>query len=306
MASRPAGLPSFGSLDAVQTWILAALLADGKAASPRGQSTREQLAIGFELTDPRARRIWNPTRRWSGALAAGEFAWHVSGSDEISPIAHYAPRWRNFSDDGVRIRGSCYGHRIFHADGGRESQWSRLVATLRSDCQSRRAVLNVQQPYEETLSIASKDVPCVTSCQFLVRDDRVEAIVNMRSNDVIWGLPYDVFLFTMLQEMLAVEIGANLGSYRHFAGSMHLYERHAGWADRIVADQSADPLPMPPMPSLEGLDRFLEVEREIRATGASSVGLAPYWEELAAPLIEHAGRRPAGQFRKSRPEPLPV
>jgi hypothetical protein len=51
-------------------------------------------------------------------------------------------------------------------------------------------------------------------------------IVNMRSNDVFLGVPYDVFSFTMLQEYIAMRTGFQLGSYFHNAGSFHLYERH--------------------------------------------------------------------------------
>ena len=50
------------------------------------------------------------------------------------------------------------------------------------------------------------DLPCTRTIQFLLRSGHVDAVVYMRSNDAIWGLPYDIFLFTMLQEMLAVEL----------------------------------------------------------------------------------------------------
>ncbi len=283
-------LPRFSSLDAVQHWALRTLLAEADHASPRGLPTREIIAGGFCLTQPRARRISNSARGWRGALAIGEFAWHLSGSTEVAPIAYYAPRWREFSEDGQHIRGSCYGSRIFGKEPRGRSQWELLVDLLKSDQASRRAVLSMLQQPEETLSHSSIDVPCVTSCQFLVRDDLVHAVVKMRSNDVIWGLPYDVFLFSMMQELLACELGLGLGSYLHMAGSLHLYERHVDLANRIVNSHAADSrqVAMEPMADAGALGDFLEFERELRTTGSSGVALAPYWANLADPLIKHA------------------
>lgn len=283
-------LPSFETLDAVQHWSLELLLQEGAFAAPRGLATRELLAAGFCLANPRARKIGSTARGWSEVLAIGEFAWHVSGSTEVAPIAYYASRWRDFSEDGQYIRGSCYGSRIFGSENGSPSQWDRLIQILRDDPATRRAILTVMQPPEDTLSAASVDVPCVSSCQFLIREGRLHAIVKMRSNDVVWGLPYDVFLFTMLQEMLACELSLELGSYFHVAGSFHLYDRHVSLAQRIIDAGICPADPMNEMPGLGGLREFLQLEHELRTKGSSEVNLPDYWATLAAPLSQHAAK----------------
>lgn len=280
-------LPSFSSVDQIQHWLLDALLAEGNAVAPRGDSTMELLGIGFKLSNPRARMMANRARRWSPALAVGEFAWHVSGCDKVAPIAYYAPRWLNFSDDGVHIRGSCYGNRIFSPTEG-ESQWTRMLTLLKSDLQTRRAILSVQQPADEALRPSSNDVPCVTSCQFVVRDGKVNAILHMRSNDVIWGLPYDVFFFTMIQEMLALSLNLDLGDYYHFAGSMHVYSRHFERAENILKSGETVGSSMPAMQHLDGLPTFLDAERELRVHGRTDKQLHPYWNDLIQPLRDHA------------------
>ncbi|MEQ7874000.1 thymidylate synthase [Sphingomonas sp. ASV193] len=277
-------------MDEVQRWALATLLANGSPSAPRADRTIEMIGAGFRLLDPRARLITSAARRWSTALAVGEFAWHLSGSNEVAPIAYYASRWRDFSDDGFVIRGSCYGQRIFGPGGNGLSQWERLVHLLREDPESRRAVLNVQQSPELSLDAASRDVSCVNGCQFLLRDGRLHALLNMRSNDVIWGLPYDVFLFSMLQEMLSLELGVKLGSYIHVAGSFHLYERHREWALRIAEEQTIATSPMIPMDNIAELPDFLDAERNLRATGISTATLSPYWAALLKPLKAHAHR----------------
>ena len=48
----------------------------------------------------------------------------------------------------------------------------------------------------------------------------------MRSNDVWMGFPYDVFQFTCMQILMSMELGVEIGTYTHIAGSLHLYERN--------------------------------------------------------------------------------
>lgn len=47
----------------------------------------------------------------------------------------------------------------------------------------------------------------------------------MRSNDLWFGFPYDVFQFTCMQILMSMELELELGTYTHIAGSLHLYER---------------------------------------------------------------------------------
>ena len=104
------------------------------------------------------------------------------------------------------------------------SQWQALINTLKRDLDSRQAVLSIHEPRD--IAACSKDIPCTCVIQFLVRDNKLNCIVYMRSNDLYLGLPYDVFSFTMLQELLAKQLNVGLGSYRHCVGSLHVYKRH--------------------------------------------------------------------------------
>jgi hypothetical protein len=112
----------------------------------------------------------------------------------------------------------------------------------------------------------SKDVPCTISIQLLIRDRKLHMIVNMRSNDVVWGLPYDVFSFTCLQEAflyMLQERGVpvdDLGSYHHHAGSLHIYDTHFELAKDVAAEDDRHVAPMAPF-TLEGL-RWLAEKAE--------------------------------------------
>lgn len=123
----------------------------------------------------------------------------------------------------------------------------------------------------------------------------------MRSNDAIWGLPYDVFFFSMLQERLAQELGMRLGRYSHFATSLHVYERHFGMVQAILDTRGFQKKLMPAMERLHDLPLFLENERRIRRDGVLSRSdrLSGYWGDLEAVLLLHADRRrPKPQYRE--------
>lgn len=278
----------FETADDVSRWLLGQILENGELVNPRAQTTKELLAVSFCLTNVRARIIQNPARRFSLPLALGEFCWHVGASDEVDALAYYAPRWREFSDDGVHVSGSCYGRKIFEPLGSSVSPWRRVIETLRSDHASRRAVLSL---WDEKLAPTGKDLPCTMTIQFLIRAGRLTAIVHMRSNDAIWGIPYDIFFFTMLQEYLAACLGIETGEYIHFASSMHLYERHFPLADRILSAESVPNRPMDQMTDPDELPRFVECERLLRQgmDGEACFELlnSRYWRELLTPLIKH-------------------
>jgi thymidylate synthase len=297
------GSPSFASLDDAYIWIVGETMAHGAVASPRGRETRELLGVTFTLRDPRRRCLNIRARRWSLPLAIGEFCWHVSASDELSSIAYYAPIWREFSDDQISITGSCYGKRIFGRELGERSQWDLLIQTLEADPNSRRAILTFHQVPQLALQANATDVACATSLQFFIRQGKLHAISYMRSNDVIWGFPYDVFLFSMMQEMMAVRLGLELGEYAHMVGSMHIYSGHYGLAEKILASPSPDDWAMPSMDSLEHLPEFLLAESKIRRGEPHSIGLSGYWRDLADVLTYYSTRRSTPASGRSR---LPV
>lgn len=72
--------------------------------------------------------------------------------------------------------------------------------------------------------------------------------VTMRSNDAYFGLPHDVFCFTMLQEMMARRLGYDVGEYYHYVGSMHVYVDYLSQLEDYLAEGWHRTEPMPEMP----------------------------------------------------------
>lgn len=280
----------FNSIDEVQVWVLEELFANGEYITTRGLKTLELCNINFCLSNPLNRNTTNSIRKWKYPLAIGEFAWHVSGSNSVDFIAYYAKQWKNFSTDGRMINQSCYGYKIFTKDVYGESQWSRLIKLLKQDKFSRRAVLDLYES-DGGIDYFAKDIACVCTVQFLIRHNKLDAIVTMRSNDLIWGLPYDIYFFTMIQEMLTLELGIEIGKYYHNVGSMHIYERHFELGLKMIKESDFKITPTK-MESLSDLKVFLQFEELIRTKSVSSLEINnltinTYWKNMLFHLLNY-------------------
>jgi thymidylate synthase len=192
------------------------VLLNAKNASPRGSNTRELIAPQIIIEDPRERLVYNKYRKFNLLHALTEAIMLHSPSDEVKHISEFNKNMAKFSDDGIRMYGS-YGKRV-------SSFIPYIVRKLKEDSDSRQAVLSIHQSID--LVTQTKDVPCTENLQFLIRDNKLILITNMRSNDILYGFQYDVVMFTLLQETIANELGIEVGQYIHNPGSLHVYENY--------------------------------------------------------------------------------
>jgi thymidylate synthase len=156
----------------------------------RGE-TLELLGVALRISNPRARLSWSENRG-KPFSALGELLWYLSGSNELSFIGEYVPLYKNDADDDGTIYGG-YGPRLF-AMRGTIDQIASVTDLLKRKPSSRRAVIQLFNA-EDTASV-HKEVPCTTTMQFFLREERLDMAVTLRSNDAYKGLPHDVFCFT--------------------------------------------------------------------------------------------------------------
>jgi thymidylate synthase len=181
--------------------------------------------------------LLNSRRRISISYACAELLWILSGEKAIKRIVAYAPQYKKFSDDGKTAHGA-YGYRLLYNWRMDVSQLKAIVDILKRFPESRQAIVTLWTANADLLHAVnndSTDLPCTLSFQFLIRDKRLHMITTMRSNDAWLGLPYDVFVFTMIQMLLAYALDVDLGTYTHQVGSMHLYEKHWDAAREAVS-----------------------------------------------------------------------
>lgn len=201
--------------------ILNALEMHGIESSPRGMKIKEVINCCVTIKNPRDRIISCPERRISMSYAFGELCWYLSGRNDLNMMKYYSKFMERGTDDGKTLN-SAYGYRIFT---GKHplipfDQWENAKRLLKSDHDTRQAIIHLHTPNNKK----TNDEVCTLSLQFLIRDNKLNMITTMRSNDIVLGFTYDVFAFTMLQEIMANELNVEVGTYYHNAGSMHIYE----------------------------------------------------------------------------------
>jgi thymidylate synthase/deoxycytidylate deaminase len=195
-------------------------------SSPRGLEIKELINQSLVLKNPRKRFIRNPARNFSVKYFAAEMMWYLSGTNQAEFIESFASTWGPIKNDDGTVN-SAYGFKIFGGPNETSdlkiNQFAKVVKILKEDPDSRRAIIHIKDSSD---TLETKDVPCTLSLQFLIRENRLHMITNMRSNDLMWGFCYDLPAFTIFQEILAGELGVEIGNYYHNAGSLHVYSRH--------------------------------------------------------------------------------
>jgi thymidylate synthase len=242
------------------------------------------------MTNPRARLSRTETK---GKIysALGELLWYLSGSTKASFMDYYVPNnfYSREAEEGTDEVRSGYGKRLKDFNG--INQIENVIELLRNRPTSRRAVLQLFDASDLTENF--KSIPCTCTMQFLLRDARLSMVVNMRSNDAFLGLPHDIFAFTMLQELIARSIGAELGEYRHSVGSLHLYEDKERLARDYLSEDWQEKTAMPAMPNGDpwpAVHRVQAIEQSLRegpADAPNLAGLDPYWQDICLLLYAH-------------------
>lgn len=160
-------------------------------------------------------------RNISKSYICGELLWYALGRNDVDFINKFAGLWGRISDDG-KTSYSAYGDIVFSRHGF--NQVEKIIQLLCDDPESRRAVINFNVPNENV--IKTKDEICTIALQFLIRDGKLNCTGIMRSNDVWYGLPYDVIFFTELTKYIARRLNIPYGTYTHSVISLHAYERN--------------------------------------------------------------------------------
>lgn len=284
------------SLDGILYKLYRGLKDNGRSHRGSRGHTTELLGVALRIAKPRA-RISISENRGKPFSAIGELLWYLSGSDSLAFIERYVGAYRDDAVGGI-IEGA-YGPRLL-AMRGNVNQLDSIHRLLTERPGTRRAV--VQLFNAEDIATDHKEIPCTTTLQFHRREGLLHLSVTMRSNDAYWGLPHDVFCFTMLQEMMARRIGVEPGEYYQYVGSMHIYDRHLDDIDSYIEEGRQRTVEMPPMPvgnPFDRVDQLLDIEKRLRAgedLAADKEIDDPYWADVVRLLqVFWAKERPDDQ-----------
>lgn len=262
--------------------------------SSRGNDAAELTNVSFRIADPRDRLPFLMQRPVNIVFNLAETLWYAAGRDDLDMIGYYAPGMAKHSVDGKTLTGTAYGTRMFAPDGQGVTQWGRVLELLRTDPDTKRAVLGIYHPSELAVP-DNPDVSCTVAAQLLLRDGCLDLTCYMRGNDGYRGMVSDVFAFTFLQEIAACQLGVEPGHYTHHVASMHVNDRDAATVRRVLNEPRQPgylrpafrPPEMPADTCWSTLGAVLEHEEALRTNKRShtpeslvETGLAEYWRQI--------------------------
>ncbi|MGH3720722.1 MAG: thymidylate synthase [Pseudonocardiaceae bacterium] len=233
-------------VDAAIHQTLSDIFRDGLTIGDTGDGQRELICYQTGLARPLARIAVHAARPLNITSAIARFVWMVAGSDRLADIAFYEPKVMDYSDNHLTVPGSDYGRRIMQPRPGL-NQLTGVVARLREDPDSRRAATVIWSPEDAVRQ--SNDIPCAFGTFYHIRRASLMATTIMRSNNAFLLLPFNIFEFSLLAEVVASELGFPFRSYIHWAASMHVLNHESDRARALVAAGPSASREMPAMPS---------------------------------------------------------
>jgi len=100
------------------------------------------------------------------------------------------------------------------------NQWFNAVEMFKSNPTTRQASLIIRRPHDTCI----KDTPCTWGYHFqLDKDERLNVTTFMRSQDILYGLPFDLFSQSMFLEQMSLATGYETGCLVEVAANFHMY-----------------------------------------------------------------------------------
>ncbi|WP_304943810.1 thymidylate synthase [Vallitalea guaymasensis] len=147
--------------------------------------------------------------------------------------------WDSWADETGSI-GKAYGYQLgikHKYNEGEFDQVDRVLYDLKHNPSSRRIMTNIynhQDLHEMNL------YPCAYSVTFNVTRNKLNAILNQRSNDVLVANNWNVVQYAALVHMFARVSGLEVGELVHVIADAHIYDRHIPLVEELISRKSYD------------------------------------------------------------------
>jgi thymidylate synthase len=281
------------------------LIEQGTEAAPRGKATKELHPTTVLIQDPRKRLMTCHGRMINLPFALAEVIQIITGQNDAQALAYYnsgiisiqgdGPRGTPHWELGVQRFNAAYGERLrrFDLTSVTVDQLEHVIETLRYDPDSRQASIVLSHPLYDNYTVNTNDRACNVYAHPMIRDGKLDWMQVIRSNDAIWGVPYNMVQWAHLQEWVARSLDVEIGTMFIVQDSFHVY------ADKYDECRNIKEFDLyayiDTMPMLAGDDienSLLIVERNIRAGIEYAPGdfkklellVGPYWSSVMAAL----------------------
>ncbi len=147
--------------------------------------------------------------------------------------------WDSWADEAGSI-GKAYGYQLgikHKYSEGEFDQVDRVIYDLKNNPASRRIMTNIynfQDLHEMNL------YPCAYSMTFNVSGNKLNAILNQRSQDVLAANNWNVVQYSILVHMMAKISGLVAGELVHVISDAHIYDRHIPIIEELIEKEEHD------------------------------------------------------------------
>ncbi len=162
--------------------------------------------------------------------------------------------WDAWADENGSI-GKAYGYQLgvkHQYKEGMMDQVDRVLYDLKNNPSSRRIMTNIyvhQDLHEMGL------YPCAYSMTFNVTGNKLNAILNQRSNDMLVANGWNVCQYAVLVHLIARCTGFEVGEFVHVIADAHVYDRHVPIVKEVIARPK---FPAPRLVIDEGITDFYQ------------------------------------------------
>lgn len=133
--------------------------------------------------------------------------------------------WDSWADDNGSI-GKTYGYQLgikHKYPEGEFDQVDRVLYDLKNNKYSRRIITNLYNHHDlHEMNL----YPCAYSMTFNVSDNKLNTILNQRSQDVLAANNWNVVQYSVLTYLFAHLSGLEPGEFVHVIADAHIYDRH--------------------------------------------------------------------------------
>lgn len=280
--------------------ICMALMVAGTETSPRGKLTRELHPTTVLLHEPRERIVTSYGRTLNLPFALAEAIQIITGQNDAQALAFYNSKIIEIQGEapGVTRFNAAYGERLrkFETATGTVDQLEHVIQTLKHDPDSRQASVVLSHPLHDNWEMVTRDRACNVYAHAMIRDGKLDWMQVIRSNDAVWGIPYNLVQWSHVQEWVAASLGVQMGHLFIVQDSFHVYEDKYDDIEEVRQFDLYQFLdkPLSPMIASETVsDALMKAEREIRM-GANYDDfkslervMGPYWCDVIATLYAY-------------------
>ncbi len=147
--------------------------------------------------------------------------------------------WDSWADKNGSI-GKAYGYQLgvkHKYKEGMFDQVDRVIYDLKHNPTSRRILTNIYNHHDlNEMGLA----PCAYSMTFNVSGNKLNAILNQRSQDMLTANNWNVCQYAVLVHMIARATGYEVGELVHVIADAHIYERHIPIIKEIIEHEQYD------------------------------------------------------------------